>query len=87
MSTPPPQSSLSQSVPEWAISFTASMIPITAFCYAHHRGLSLKVLNGVYRTTGVYGFLALPFLTLAMEKSVYDTVQAAQVRAQVVMVV
>ena len=45
------------------------MVPISAFCYAHHRGLSLTILNGVYRRTGVYGFLALPFFTLAMEKS------------------
>lgn len=27
---------------------------------------------------GVYGILALPFLTLAMEKSIYDTVQCWQ---------
>jgi hypothetical protein len=26
----------------------------------------------------VYGLVALPFVTLAMEKSIYDTVQAAQ---------
>mmetsp|Transcript_19524 Transcript_19524/g.40456 ORF Transcript_19524/g.40456 Transcript_19524/m.40456 type:complete len:130 (-) Transcript_19524:49-438(-) len=77
-SSSPSSSYSSESVPEWVISFAASMVPISTFCYAHHRGLSLTILNGVYRRTGVYGFLALPFFTLAMEKSVYDTVQAAQ---------
>ena len=31
-----------------------------------------------YIQVGVYGLFALPFLTLGMEKSIYDTVQAWQ---------
>ncbi|GMH47344.1 hypothetical protein TrVE_jg10059 [Triparma verrucosa] len=63
---------------EWMISFTAAMFPFCSFCYAHQRGLTLGVLKAVYRTVGVYGFFALPFITLTMEKSVYDSVQAFQ---------
>ncbi|GMH68589.1 hypothetical protein TrLO_g11904 [Triparma laevis f. longispina] len=63
---------------EWMISFTVAMSPFCGFCYAHQRGLTLNVLKTVYRTVGVYGFFALPFITLAMEKSVYDSVQAFQ---------
>lgn len=54
------------------------MFPFCSFCYAHHRGLTLNVLTGVYKTVGVRGFLALPFITLAMEKSIYDSAQAWQ---------
>jgi hypothetical protein len=64
---------------EWAVSFAAAMVPFTAFCYGHSRGMTGKVVEAVVKSpVGVYGLLALPFITLAMEKSIYDTVQAAQ---------
>ena len=63
----------------WAYSFAAAMVPFCAFCYGHHRGATGKVVEAVVRSpVGVYGLLALPFVTLGFEKSVYDTVQAAQ---------
>ena len=63
----------------WLYSFTAAMVPFTAFCYGHSRGMTGRVVERVVRSpVGVYGLLALPFCTLAMEKSIYDTVQAWQ---------
>jgi hypothetical protein len=63
----------------WAYSFAAAMAPFCAFLYGHHRGATGRVVEAVVRSpVGVYGLLALPFVTLGFEKSVYDTVQAAQ---------
>lgn len=63
----------------WIYSFAAAMVPFTAFCYGHSRGVTGRVVERVVRSpVGVYGLLALPFCTLAMEKSIYDTVQAWQ---------
>jgi hypothetical protein len=63
----------------WAYSFAAAMVPFCAFCYGHHRGATGRVVEAVVRSpVGVYGLLALPFVTLGMEKAIYDTVQAAQ---------
>jgi hypothetical protein len=63
----------------WAYSFAAAMVPFCAFCYGHHRGATGRVVEAVVKSpVGVYGLLALPFVTLGFEKSVYDTVQAAQ---------
>eukprot|EP00523_Entomoneis_sp_CCMP467_P012515 CAMPEP_0168799818 /NCGR_PEP_ID=MMETSP0725-20121227/18657_1 /TAXON_ID=265536 /ORGANISM="Amphiprora sp., Strain CCMP467" /LENGTH=136 /DNA_ID=CAMNT_0008851357 /DNA_START=110 /DNA_END=520 /DNA_ORIENTATION=- len=64
---------------EWLVSFTAAMIPISSFGYAHSRGLTGYMVNAVVKSPlGVYGLLALPFVTLGMEKCIYDTTQAAQ---------
>ena len=63
----------------WMYSFAAAMVPFTAFCYGHSRGATGRVVERVVRSpVGVYGLLALPFVTLGMEKSIYDTVQAWQ---------
>lgn len=63
----------------WFISFSATMIPFLGFCYGHHRGVTVKVLERMAKMRGgVYGFFALPFITLGMEKSIYDTVQSLQ---------
>jgi hypothetical protein len=63
----------------WTYSFGAAMVPFTAFCYAHARGGTGRVVELVVRSpVGVYGLLVLPFVTLGMEKSIYDTVQAWQ---------
>lgn len=63
----------------WMYSFGAAMVPFTAFCYGHSRGATARVVEAVVRSpVGVYGLLALPFVTLGMEKSIYDTVQAWQ---------
>jgi len=63
----------------WMYSFGATMVPFLAFCYGHKRGLTVKVVDGILKSrVGGAGLLALPFCTLAMEKCVYDTVQAFQ---------
>ena len=63
----------------WFYSFSAAMVPFTAFCYGHSRGYTARVVERVVKSpVGVYGLLALPFVTLGMEKSIYDTVQAWQ---------
>jgi hypothetical protein len=55
------------------------MAPFALFCYGHQRGMTGRAVEAVVRSpVGVYGLLALPFFTLAMEKCIYDTVQAAQ---------
>jgi hypothetical protein len=64
---------------EWLYSFSAAMIPFAAFCFGHSKGMTVRVVEGVVRSpVGVYGLFALPFVTLGMEKSIYDTVQAWQ---------
>eukprot|EP00585_Thalassiosira_rotula_P001734 CAMPEP_0196155540 /NCGR_PEP_ID=MMETSP0910-20130528/40814_1 /TAXON_ID=49265 /ORGANISM="Thalassiosira rotula, Strain GSO102" /LENGTH=131 /DNA_ID=CAMNT_0041419775 /DNA_START=9 /DNA_END=404 /DNA_ORIENTATION=+ len=66
-------------VPSWFLSFSAAMVPFCGFCYAHSRGVTTRVVERVVKSpVGVYGLFALPFLTLGMEKSIYDTVQAWQ---------
>lgn len=63
----------------WLYSFSAAMVPFCAFCYAHSKGATGRVVEQVVKSpVGVYGLLALPFVTLSMEKSIYDTVQAWQ---------
>ena len=63
----------------WMVSFAAAMIPFGSFCYFHSKGGTARVVEAVVRSpAGVYGLLALPFVSLAMEKCVYDTAQAAQ---------
>lgn len=63
----------------WLISFGAAMVPFTAFCYGHSKGLTVRVVNAVVKSPiGPAGLILLPFCTLAMEKSIYDTVQSAQ---------
>ena len=82
--TPPPRPATmaemdQRTIPAWCVSFTAAMAPFTAFCYGHSRGLTARVVDNVVRSpVGVYGLFALPFVTLGMEKSIYDTVQAWQ---------
>lgn len=63
----------------WLVSFGAAMIPFTSFLYFHSKGGTGRVVEAVVRSpVGVYGLLALPFVSLALEKCVYDTAQAAQ---------
>ena len=63
----------------WVISFSAAMVPFVAFCYGHNRGMTARVVESVCKSRiGPAGLLLLPFCTLGMEKSIYDTVQAAQ---------
>lgn len=63
----------------WLYSFSAAMVPFTAFCIGHSKGMTVRVVEAVVRSpVGVYGLFALPFVTLGMEKSIYDTVQAWQ---------
>jgi len=55
------------------------MIPFSAFCFGHQRGVTGRVVEGMVKSpVGVYGLFLLPFATLAMEKSIYDTVQSWQ---------
>jgi hypothetical protein len=63
----------------WVFSFAAAMVPFTAFCYGHSRGVTGRVLEKLVKMPGgFYGIFALPFLTLGMEKCVYDTAQCIQ---------
>lgn len=63
----------------WMYSFGAAMVPFTAFVYGHSLGMTGRVVERVVKSpVGVYGLFALPFVTLAMEKSIYDTVQSWQ---------
>ena len=63
----------------WMYSAAAAMVPFSAFCFGHSKGMTARVVESVARSpVGVYGLLALPFVTLAMEKSIYDSVQAWQ---------
>jgi len=63
----------------WLFSFAGAMIPFVTFCYAHQRGATVRILEKVSKSRfGVHGFLALPFITLSMEKCIYDTLQSAQ---------
>ena len=63
----------------WVVSFGAAMVPFCGFLYGHSRGMTARTVEAVVRSPlGVYGLLALPFATLAMEKCIYDTVQSAQ---------
>jgi len=55
------------------------MVPFVSFLYMHSKGGTGRIVERVVRSPiGVYGLLGLPFVTLAMEKSIYDTVQAYQ---------
>jgi hypothetical protein len=64
---------------EWIFSFCAAMVPFSAFCYGHSKGVTGQVLERLVKTPGgFYAIFALPFLTLGMEKCVYDTAQAIQ---------
>ena len=63
----------------WFVSFTAAMMPFLGFLYSHQKGVTVKILERLAKTNnGMYAIIALPFLTLGMEKSVYDTVQSIQ---------
>uniref|UniRef100_A0A6S9FX46 Uncharacterized protein n=1 Tax=Ditylum brightwellii TaxID=49249 RepID=A0A6S9FX46_9STRA len=63
----------------WMYSFAAAMVPFCAFCYGHQRGATVRVVERIVKSpVGVYGLFALPFVTLGMEKSIYDTVQSWQ---------
>lgn len=63
----------------WIFSFTAAMVPFTAFCYGHSKGVTGRVLEKLVKMPGgFYGIFALPFLTLGMEKCIYDTAQCIQ---------
>ena len=63
----------------WVYSAAAAMVPFTAVVYGHSRGVTSRIVERVVKSpVGVYGLFALPILSLAMEKSIYDTVQAWQ---------
>lgn len=68
-----------QSGKEWVVSFGAMMMPFLGFCYFHQIGYFSKSLDWIAKSRfGVHGFLAVPFITLSMEKCIYDTVQSLQ---------
>ena len=63
----------------WMYSFGAAMVPFTAFVYGHGQGMTARVVDRVVKSPlGVYGLFVLPFVTLGMEKCIYDTVQSYQ---------
>jgi len=64
----------------WKLSAAAAMVPFCSFLYLHKRGGTVRIFEWTYRHLGVGGFFALPFVSLSMEKCVYDSVQAYQGR-------
>ncbi|KAI2501940.1 hypothetical protein MHU86_12493 [Fragilaria crotonensis] len=63
----------------WVISFGAAMVPLVGFLYGHNRGFTKWAVEGVVRSPlGPAGLLLLPFVTLSMEKCIYDTAQSIQ---------
>ena len=63
----------------WIISFGAAMVPLVGFLYGHNRGFTKWAVEGVVRSPlGPAGLLLLPFVTLSMEKCIYDTAQSIQ---------
>lgn len=54
------------------------VVPATSFMYFHHRGGTVKLLEMAYRFGGVPGLLALPAISMSMEKVFYDTVSSDQ---------
>ena len=63
----------------WLVSFGAAMVPFCGFLYGHQRGMTVKIVEATVRSPiGVYGLFLLPFVSLSMEKSIYDTVQSMQ---------
>ena len=55
-----------------------ALVPFSFFLYAHHRGLVVKLFETAYRVAGIPGILCVPSVTLAMEKTIYDTVNCYQ---------
>lgn len=63
----------------WLVSFSATMFPFLAFCYGHQRGVTVRVLERLAKTNaGMYGIIAIPIVTLSMEKCIYDSIQSLQ---------
>lgn len=61
-------------------SFLHRMVPFCAFLYGHSQGLTKYVVERTVKSPiGVYGLFALPFVTLSMEKCIYDTVQVKSI--------
>lgn len=68
-----------QTLGQFAITFGAMMVPFLGFCYGHQLGYFNAALVRIEKSRfGVYGFLGMPFITLSMEKCIYDTVQSLQ---------
>jgi hypothetical protein len=63
----------------WIFSFGAAMIPLVGFMYGHNRGFTKWAVERIVRSPlGPGGLLLLPFVTLSMEKCIYDTAQSMQ---------
>eukprot|EP01061_Rhynchopus_euleeides_P031341 TRINITY_DN51903_c0_g1_i1.p1 TRINITY_DN51903_c0_g1~~TRINITY_DN51903_c0_g1_i1.p1 ORF type:complete len:113 (+),score=22.39 TRINITY_DN51903_c0_g1_i1:73-411(+) len=62
----------------WMLPAAAAMAPFSLFLVAHQRGLTVKLFDAAYRSFGIPGLLGVPFFTLSLEKSVYDTVNCYQ---------
>mmetsp|Transcript_2430 Transcript_2430/g.3634 ORF Transcript_2430/g.3634 Transcript_2430/m.3634 type:complete len:125 (-) Transcript_2430:402-776(-) len=63
----------------WMFSFAAAMIPFTGFCYGHSRGATGRVLEKLVKLPGgFHAIFLIPFVTLGMEKCIYDTAQSVQ---------
>ena len=62
----------------WKLSASAALVPFLGFCYAHQKGMVVQLFNAAYRLAGVPGIIGVPMVTLAMEKTVYDTCNCYQ---------
>mmetsp|Transcript_14253 Transcript_14253/g.21740 ORF Transcript_14253/g.21740 Transcript_14253/m.21740 type:complete len:131 (+) Transcript_14253:124-516(+) len=61
----------------WLVSFGAAMVPFCGFLYGHSRGFTVRVIESVVKIHPA-GLLLIPFVTLTMEKCIYDTAQSFQ---------
>ena len=60
------------------ISAAVTTLPLLGVLELHRRGHTITFWEMWYRRFGVYGFFAVPLLTVSIEKCIYDTIQAAQ---------
>eukprot|EP00040_Diaphanoeca_grandis_P040149 m.261394 g.261394 ORF g.261394 m.261394 type:complete len:133 (-) comp42094_c0_seq1:634-1032(-) len=60
------------------VSSVLCLIPLISLGVAHKKGLTLKFWQSWYNRFGVYGFFAVPFVTITGEKCVYDSLQSLQ---------
>ena len=62
----------------WMLPAAAACVPFGMFLVGHQRGLTIKMFNFAYQRFGAIGLVGLPVVTLTIEKSVYDSVNAYQ---------
>ena len=72
---PPPAASEDEAPPKWPIFAFIGVVFIGAPLMPTTKGGGVfgKIIDRVYRRVGAAGLLAIPFVSLTLEKSLYDT--------------